>query len=537
MLAWRPALADGRDVFTVANVPVDATAANANAARDQARGDGERRAYAMLLDRITLDSDRARRPAANDTVLNDLISSFEVAGERTSGVRYLAKYTFHFRPDAVRKLLRQAALPFCETPSKPLVVLALVGDGDGAQLWEDPNPWRNSWSAHPPPAGLVPLVMPYGDLEDVQAIDAASALAGDPARLQAVSQRYGGADVLVTAASLDAAAAPHALAVKSTRFSPGSDLPPQSWTKSYTATADQSDGDLYAAAIAGTAQQVEQAWKEANILDYSRAATIIVSVPVGELQRYVEVRDRLAQLPGIERSELLSLDRQQARLAIHYFGTPDQLRTALAQRDLSLGGQDPDWVLERRAASPRLERHRVSVANLVTLARLLSVPLAIWLVLDDRMTFAFWLFVAAGLSDAVDGFIAKRFDQRSRLGALLDPVADKVLLMSMFVTLGIADRLPDWLVILVVFRDVLIIGGFLLAASVAHPIATKPLAVSKLNTALQIALVAVVLGRLGLGLPDFGAVAVLSYAVALTTVLSGGGYLVRWMRGSAGERA
>src|SRR6185437_13822580 len=110
VLAFGQARADGRDVYTVANVPVDATAANANAARDQARGDGERRAYAMLLDRITLDSDRARRPAANDTVLNDLVSGFEVAGERTSGVRYIAKYTFHFRPDAVRKLLRQATL-------------------------------------------------------------------------------------------------------------------------------------------------------------------------------------------------------------------------------------------------------------------------------------------------------------------------------------------------------------------------------------------------------------------------------------------
>jgi hypothetical protein len=159
--------------------------------------------------------------------------------------------------------------------------------------------------------------------------------------------------VLVTAASLDAAVAPHALAVKSTRFSPATDLPPQSWTRSYAAAPDQSDGDLYAAAVAGTAQQVEQAWKAANILDYSHAATIVVRVPSGELQRYVEVRDRLAQLPVIARSELLSLDRQQARLAIHYFGTPDQLRTALAQRDLSLAGQDPDWVLERRAAAPR----------------------------------------------------------------------------------------------------------------------------------------------------------------------------------------
>jgi cardiolipin synthase len=179
----------------------------------------------------------------------------------------------------------------------------------------------------------------------------------------------------------------------------------------------------------------------------------------------------------------------------------------------------------------------VSVANFITLGRLLAAPLAIWLVLDDRMTAAFWLFVVAGLSDAVDGFIAKRFDQRSRLGALLDPLADKVLLLSMFVTLGIAGWLPSWLVILVVFRDALIIGGFLLASAVAQPIATKPLYISKLNTAVQIALVAVVLARLGVGLDDFGGSLVLIYATALTTVLSGGGYLVRWMRGPAGEGA
>jgi hypothetical protein len=167
-----------------------------------------------------------------------------------------------------------------------------------------------------------------------------------------VAQRYGGADVLVTAATLNADIAPHALAVKSTRYSTTSDLPPQSWTGSSVAAPDQSDGDLLAAAVATTAQKVEQAWKQANVLDYSHAATITVRVATGELQRFVDVRDRLKQLPGIERSDLVSLNRDEARLTLHYFGTTDQLRTALAQRDLVLGGQDPDWVIERRAATP-----------------------------------------------------------------------------------------------------------------------------------------------------------------------------------------
>lgn len=177
----------------------------------------------------------------------------------------------------------------------------------------------------------------------------------------------------------------------------------------------------------------------------------------------------------------------------------------------------------------------ISLANLVTLGRLLAVPLAIWLVLSDNMATAFWLFVAAGVSDAIDGYIAKTFDQRSRLGALLDPLADKVLLMSMYVTLGIAGYLPDWLVILVVFRDVLIIGGFLLATAVGLGVPTKPLIISKINTALQITLVAVVLGRLGLKVDDFGLGTLLIWTVALTTVLSGGGYVARWLKGPARE--
>jgi cardiolipin synthase len=179
----------------------------------------------------------------------------------------------------------------------------------------------------------------------------------------------------------------------------------------------------------------------------------------------------------------------------------------------------------------------VNLPNLITLGRLLSVPLAIWLVLSGDLAAAFWLFVAAGASDAVDGFIAKRFDQRSELGALLDPIADKALLVSMYVTLGLAGRLPNWLVILVVFRDALIVGGFLLVAALGHPMRWEPLLVSKLNTALQIALVGAVLASLGLAVAVDGLTSVLIYAVAATTTISGAGYLVRWTRALAGAGA
>jgi cardiolipin synthase len=176
----------------------------------------------------------------------------------------------------------------------------------------------------------------------------------------------------------------------------------------------------------------------------------------------------------------------------------------------------------------------MNLANLVTLARLLAVPLVVWLILAGEYGATFWMFVAASVSDAIDGYVAKRFDQRSELGALLDPIADKTLIVSTFVTLGIAGHLPNWLVIMVVFRDLLIIGGFLLAAALTQPINWRPLFVSKLNTALQLILLAALLAQLAFGFDAHGAVAALTYLVGVTTILSGGGYIVRWWRGLSG---
>jgi cardiolipin synthase len=176
----------------------------------------------------------------------------------------------------------------------------------------------------------------------------------------------------------------------------------------------------------------------------------------------------------------------------------------------------------------------VSIPNLITLARLLSVPLIIWLVLSDAFLAALIVFALAGLSDAVDGFIAKRFDQRSALGAKLDPVADKVMLVSLFVTLGLMHHLTAWIVILVVFRDIMIIGGFMFWTALGQRIRSDPLMISKINTAAQIGLILVTLVRLAFRVSDYGLGMTLTYLVGATTLLSGAAYLVRWARTLAG---
>ena len=139
----------------------------------------------------------------------------------------------------------------------------------------------------------------------------------------------------------------------------------------------------------------------------------------------------------------------------------------------------------------------LSIPNLITLGRILLVPVVVWAITAGEMRIAFVLFLAAGISDAVDGFLAKRFGMATELGAYLDPLADKAMIVSIYVALGIADAIPRWLVILVVSRDIMIVGAVILSWLVDKPMPLKPLLVSKLNTVAQIVLALLVLAALG----------------------------------------
>ncbi len=176
----------------------------------------------------------------------------------------------------------------------------------------------------------------------------------------------------------------------------------------------------------------------------------------------------------------------------------------------------------------------MTLPNFITIARLIGVPLIVWLMIADRYLAATVLFILAGLSDAADGFIAKRFGATSELGAYLDPVADKALLVSVFLTLGLKGALPAWLIVLVVSRDLFIIGGMLLAYVLSNPMAVHPLWVSKVNTVAQIVLIGLVLGERS-GAAAFGPlVGVVVVAAAALTVASAGAYLAQWVRHMAG---
>jgi cardiolipin synthase (CMP-forming) len=170
----------------------------------------------------------------------------------------------------------------------------------------------------------------------------------------------------------------------------------------------------------------------------------------------------------------------------------------------------------------------INIPNFITLGRVMSVPVIFWLLLTGRTQAAFLIFVCAGISDAVDGWLAKRYNWVTELGSYLDPLADKLLIVSIFIALGVRNELPLWLVIAVVSRDILIVAAVLLAWLLDQPVRIKPLTVSKANTAMQILLAATVLADAAFGLGLERTRLVLVWIAGALTVLSLAAYLRAW---------
>jgi cardiolipin synthase len=172
----------------------------------------------------------------------------------------------------------------------------------------------------------------------------------------------------------------------------------------------------------------------------------------------------------------------------------------------------------------------MTIPNIITIGRLIIVPFVIVMIMQERWGTAFVLFAVAGISDAVDGFIARNFDMRSELGSYIDPLADKSLLVSIYVSLAIVGAIPSWLAIIVVSRDVMIVAAVLLSWVMSRPVAIKPLLVSKLNTGAQIGFAAFALAANAYGVELAGLEDIVMLIVAALTVASAGAYLGGWLR-------
>jgi len=168
--------------------------------------------------------------------------------------------------------------------------------------------------------------------------------------------------------------------------------------------------------------------------------------------------------------------------------------------------------------------------NAISLMRIAMIAPILFYIVQGRYGLALILFFIAGFSDGVDGFLAKRYDWHTRIGALLDPIADKLLVGGTFITLVFTGLIPVWMAALVVVRDVVIVGGATIYNFLIKPVEGEPTRISKLNTALQLLFIVFVLSRAGFGWPDEIAITIIGASVVVTIIISGIDYVWSWAR-------
>ena len=348
------ALAEDHSEGFSATVRVDATADSAAAARELARVDGQRRALALVIDRLSGSTDSSKRPKLDDKTVTDMVESFEVANERMSAVHYLADYTFHFRPSKVRRLVRSAddaptdanSRPgIVEGDGKPLIILPVYKDSAMTVLWDDPNAWREAWTRRSAAFGVGRLTVPLGDANDLAIIDASRAEAGKPDALTAIAQRNGGDEAIVALATTRREGDQLVgLDLSTKRYRSGRLADAHSTT--LDANPGESADDFLKRAADTVAAEIATASKKSPGLRSDQQASLAASVPIGSIGEWVRVRDRLASVPAIRKVDLLSLNRHEAKIQIKYVGGSDQLKSSLAGVDLGLDGTDPVWRLQ-----------------------------------------------------------------------------------------------------------------------------------------------------------------------------------------------
>lgn len=325
------------EVFTVRNVPVDATAAAAANARDAALAKGYLDAYALLMQRLVPNEDLPKVPQLTSSQIANYTVDFSVARERTSPVRYLADITYRFRPEETRRLLRTNGIGFAETKSKPVVVLPLQEAGGTEILWEDGNAWRDVWSLRGASDGLVPLIVPLGDLSDISSISAEEAVAGDAQRLSGLAQRYGAGSVLVSRAVLrgDAQSGTAELDLSTIRYD--TDFSAQPFlAETYRQEAGEELEDFMLRAADALETLIQESWKASNVLQFGVQSVIEVEVPLAGLGDWVQIQKRLKAIPAVVSSRVRSVSKQQVDMSITYAGDEKQLSLALRQNDLTL---------------------------------------------------------------------------------------------------------------------------------------------------------------------------------------------------------
>lgn len=428
MLMAAPAAASD-NVFVVPRVPVQAQADTATAAKLAAQQAGRRRAMDILLRRLTVEEDWAylprlalREPAPasvpgdaagawdpdaaytpppvtagkraidlSDRDLELLESGFEVYGERSSATTYRAFITYRFKPDAVRRLLKDARLPYSETQTRTALVIPVLQTANGLYLWEENNPWMAAWKARPYNNELTPMSAPLGDLEDASRITARQALAIEAGPIAAMAEHYGVSQVIVAHARLQQTGGQDRLTVRlvngyresaglpaRAEFDPAlADIEEAEYQLSVPVTEEIAAkvGDVLAQiadteatgnfpmlaerAIESAIAKYASGWKARTLIDHSVEAVLETSAFFTSLQDWATIRRALSATPIVGSVQVFALSPRGAEMRLKVFGDPGRLTVAMENYGVVFWSEDGErWLLATPAQARTLRGAR-----------------------------------------------------------------------------------------------------------------------------------------------------------------------------------
>jgi len=351
MLAAAPARAI--EPYAVAGVAVEVEGPDDEATRATALAEASVLAWQRLVDRLVLPEDKVGAPALSAAEIAPLLASHEVESEAPTSRSYAASFRFRFLPDAVAALLAASGLRFTEAIGRPLVVLPLFGKGEAAVLWGDPNPWRQAWANYRDQDGLVPLVVPLGELQDLALVDAPQAVAGDERAMADLAALHAAGGVLVLQAELgsDAKTKLPRVSVRSQGYGTAA-VGPISF--GLTAEPDESEDRLWQRAAETAAALIQLEWKRLTAVSYGTQSSLRAQVTIAALQDWLLARQILEASPFVIAVQVLSLSQSRADIVIEHRGTAEQLSRALAQNELFLQQGAGGWELRLGANVTKL---------------------------------------------------------------------------------------------------------------------------------------------------------------------------------------
>jgi hypothetical protein len=331
------------NLFEARAVPVDATAGSVTEARERAFTDGRVAALQVVIARLVPKGDQSKVPpvSANDVI--EMVQEFSVSNEKSSAVRYLADLTVRFSPEAVRRLLHSAHVPFSEVVSKPMVVLPIYNEGSA---WDNSSPWRQAFLNLDSIDGLVPLILPAGDAEDAH-LTMAQINARDAAALTTLASRYGAAGVVIAKASGSGDIQLTLTAVRG--------LAPATDTVLSSPGGGATREDNLVTAAKTVVEAISDDWKRQSRVEAKQVSQLTALATLTDIKDWIKIRDAMKDMPLVSKMDLQAITRDRAQVSLRYEGDVTKLPQAFAQQGLVATEDGGVWMvsLPGKGAQPQ----------------------------------------------------------------------------------------------------------------------------------------------------------------------------------------